>query len=441
MIIMKFGGTSVGSASRMAEVLDIIRNERPKEKKIIVLSAFAGTTNTLYDIINELYASEKDNARRLIDKLKDQYDEICHNLFDQDVYISAGDQIVNEHFDLILDIVSVPMCKRQEKLMLAQGEFLSTHLFHLYCKSKDFHTEIINALDFMRLDEQSEPFLERTQNLLNQRLQNVTAPTIITQGFICKNHWEQIDNLQRGGSDYTATIIGAITKASTVQIWTDIDGVRTNDPRIVEDTEPLRRLSYREAAELAYFGAKILHPTCVLPAEEMGVPLSLKYTMNPQSEGTVISKDTSDRDITAIAAKDGITVINIYSHRMLMAYGFMKKIFQVFEDYKTPIDMVTTSEVAVSVTIDQSDRLPEIIKDLSKFAEVKATSGYSIVCIVGNNLYDNSAHVNHIFKALQDTPVRMISMGGSQYNISVLLKTKYKNKALGKLNAVFGYTY
>lgn len=437
MLVMKFGGTSVGTAERMSEVLEIIKNQS-EGQKLVVLSAMSGTTNALLEIANLIRDRDMTHARGKLSLLRVAYDRLPTELFADTFYISSAKELINNEFSVIERCFVSGFSSTEEKIILAQGEILATGLFHLLCLSKNVKASLLPALDFMRTDEHNEPFVERTGILLQPFLdQHEDADILITQGYICRNHWGEVDNLQRGGSDYTATILGAIVIPSEIQIWTDIDGIHNNDPRLVENTVPLRKLSYREAAELAYFGAKILHPTCVLPAERMKVPLRLKYTMNPAASGTLISGETSRRPITAIAAKDGITVINIYSHRMLMAYGFMRKIFQVFEDHKTPIDMITTSEVAVSLTIDDSSHLSEILADVGKFAEISDATGYSIICIVGNDLFNNTAHMQHIFSALNNFPIRMVSMGGSRYNISILLKSEYKKDALIALNSVF----
>ena len=436
MLVLKFGGTSVGTSERMRDVLSILN--RTEEQQMVVLSAMAGTTNALVEINAELREQRIDSANSMLETLQGQYVRTSEELFpDQEEYRSRALEVVDEVFNYLSERTTQSLRRDVSKEILAQGEILSTNLFHILVASEGQESALLPALDFMRLDEKSEPFLEKTSALLKPILQeNGDAPLLITQGYICRNHWGDIDNLQRGGSDYTATILGAVLDAEEIQIWTDIDGIHNNDPRIVESTSPVRQLSYREAAELAYFGAKILHPTCVIPAEKMQVPLRLKFTADPDAAGTIISGDTSTLPITAVAAKDNITTINIYSSRMLMAYGFLKKVFQVFEDHKTPVDMITTSEVAVTLTIDDVQRLELIKKDLSDFAEITVKDGYSIICIVGSELYDNSAHVTKIFTSLSDVPLRMVSMGGSRHNISLLIKTAYKTKALQALNQV-----
>ena len=436
MLVLKFGGTSVGTSERMRDVLSILN--RTEEQQMVVLSAMAGTTNALVEINAELREHRIDSANSMLETLQGQYVRTSEELFsDQEEYRSRALEVVDEVFNYLSERTTQSLRRDVSKEILAQGEILSTNLFHILVASEGQESALLPALDFMRLDEKSEPFLEKTSALLKPILQeNGDAPLLITQGYICRNHWGDIANLQRGGSDYTATILGAVLDAEEIQIWTDIDGIHNNDPRIVESTSPVRQLSYREAAELAYFGAKILHPTCVIPAEKMQVPLRLKFTADPDAAGTIISGDTSTLPITAVAAKDNITTINIYSSRMLMAYGFLKKVFQVFEDHKTPVDMITTSEVAVTLTIDDVQRLELIKKDLSDFAEITVKDGYSIICIVGSELYDNSAHVTKIFTSLSDVPLRMVSMGGSRHNISLLIKTAYKTKALQGLNQV-----
>ena len=436
MLVLKFGGTSVGTSERMRDVLSILN--RTEEQQMVVLSAMAGTTNALVEINAELREHRIDSANSMLETLQGQYVRTSEELFsDQEEYRSRALEVVDEVFNYLSERTTQSLRRDVSKEILAQGEILSTNLFHILVASEGQESALLPALDFMRLDEKSEPFLEKTSALLKPILQeNGDAPLLITQGYICRNHWGDIDNLQRGGSDYTATILGTVLDAEEIQIWTDIDGIHNNDPRIVESTSPVRQLSYREAAELAYFGAKILHPTCVIPAEKMQVPLRLKFTADPDAAGTIISGDTSTLPITAVAAKDNITTINIYSSRMLMAYGFLKKVFQVFEDHKTPVDMITTSEVAVTLTIDDVQRLELIKKDLSDFAEITVKDGYSIICIVGSELYDNSAHVTKIFTSLSDVPLRMVSMGGSRHNISLLIKTAYKTKALQALNQV-----
>ncbi len=437
MLVLKFGGTSVGSADRMQEVIDII--EKNPGQQLVVLSAMSGTTNDLQQIANTIKNKEPDLASDLIAQLESKYVRVLTDLYPYKDVRDRARFLLRPSIRLIKDkLESSSFCPVDEKEILAQGEIMSTALFTLLCEVRQINVAQVRALDFIHTDQNGEPdFARIRQDLTRLLIPLEEVQVIVTQGYICKNHSGQIDNLKRGGSDYTATIIGSAIDADEIRIWTDIDGVRTNDPRIVNDTLPIRKLSYREAAELAYFGAKILHPTCVLPAEKANVPLRLKCTMSPDSPGTLISRETSKRPITAIAAKDNITAIKVYSHRMLQAYGFLRKVFQVFEDHKTSVDMITTSEVAVSLTIDDVRNLPDIVDGLSKFAEVESDTSYSIICIVGNALYDESQHVHRIFESLQEIPVRMVSMGGSRNNISLLVKTEYKVNVMRALNHLF----
>ncbi len=437
MKVLKFGGTSVGNVARMRQVLDIILLET--DNPIVVLSAMSGTTDRLHSIVQQAQEQTLEKAFYALRQLRSEYEQIALQLFTgQPVLVDTNDYL-NVCFTRIDELLRRESIGEAELLeIVAQGEVLSTYLFYQLCRSEGLDAVLLSALDFVRLDVKAEPDLEETaERLLPLLHQYRGARMIITQGYICRNHLGGIDNLRRGGSDYSATIIGGLVVAEEIQIWTDIDGVRNNDPRLVENTYPIRAMSYREAAELSYFGAKILHPTCVLPAERAGVPLRLKYTMSPEAPGTLISQKGSGRAITAVAAKDGITAIKIYSHRMLMAYGFLRRVFQVFEDYETPVDMITTSEVAVSLTIDNDRHLQAIERYLSQFGEVTVETGYSIVCVVGNELYENGVHLDTLFHALIDVPVRMVSMGGSKYNISLLVETRYKLQVLKALNTLF----
>ncbi len=441
MEVLKFGGTSVGTADRMNEVIDIL--EKRQVEQIVVLSAMSGTTNQLVAINEAIRINDRDKAQQLVDDLDSKYTRVLTDLYVEKHDRDRGRSLLSSSFDLLRSkLKSSSFDGVDEKEVLAQGELISTRLFTLICEIRQVAVALIPALEFMRTNEAGEPDLALTSELIQPWLKTIDEDIqiLITQGYICRNHIGEVDNLQRGGSDYTATIIGAAIGADEVQIWTDIDGVHNNDPRLVSDTQPIRNLSYREAAELAYFGAKILHPTCVLPVEKANVPLRLKCTMDPIASGTLISTETSNKAITALAAKDGITAIKIQSHRMLNAYGFLTQVFQVFENHKTAVDMITTSEVAVSLTIDNTDRLDSILTDLGEFAEVEAAADYTIVCIVGNALYDESQHIDKIFTALKKIPVRMVSMGGSRYNVSLLVKSSYKKEALIALNSLFAET-
>jgi aspartate kinase len=429
---MKFGGTSVGSAQRMHALVDLIKDNRPK---IVVLSAMSGTTNSLVEISEALYAKNTDKAKQLINALEEKYQQVIKELYKTNEGLRKGKELIENHFSFIRSFTLDLFTANEEKAILAQGELISTALFHFYLSEINISSVLLPALDFMRIDENDEPDLNYIENRLTALLKEKEGNTIfITQGYICRNAFGEIDNLKRGGSDYTATLIGAAINSPEIQIWTDIDGMHNNDPRVVDKTYPIEELSFEEAAELAYFGAKILHPTCVLPAKKRKVPVRLLNTMQPNAKGTLISEKGSGRNVTAVAAKDGITAINIQSGRMLLAYGFLRAVFEVFERYKTPIDMITTSEVAVSLTIDQTQHLDAIVNELKNFGSVKVDQHQTIICIVGNFTADKQGYAFKIFDALKTIPIRMISYGGSEHNVSVLVDSKYKKDALVALN-------
>jgi aspartate kinase len=429
---MKFGGTSVGSAQRMHALVDLIYDNRPK---IVVLSAMSGTTNSLVEISEALYAKNTDKAKQLINALEEKYQQVIKELYKTNEGLRKGKELIENHFSFIRSFTLDLFTANEEKAILAQGELISTALFHFYLSEINISSVLLPALDFMRIDENDEPDLNYIENRLTALLKEKEGNTIfITQGYICRNAFGEIDNLKRGGSDYTATLIGAAINSPEIQIWTDIDGMHNNDPRVVDKTYPIEELSFEEAAELAYFGAKILHPTCVLPAKKRKVPVRLLNTMQPNAKGTLISEKGSGRNVTAVAAKDGITAINIQSGRMLLAYGFLRAVFEVFERYKTPIDMITTSEVAVSLTIDQTQHLDAIVNELKNFGSVKVDQHQTIICIVGNFTADKQGYAFKIFDALKTIPIRMISYGGSEHNVSVLVDSKYKKDALVALN-------
>jgi aspartate kinase len=428
MKVLKFGGTSVGSAARMKEVAVLINDGSPK---IVVLSAVSGTTNKLVSIGQSLYKHEKEEALDKINQLKKEYQALISELYSQESSLILARQLLQENFNYLEAFTKDLFTVYEERALLAQGEILSTNLFSIYLKEIGVQAALLDALEFMRIDKNQEPDEYYIQSNIRKEMNRFPGVELfITQGYICRNAFGEIDNLKRGGSDYTATIIGAAIKADEVQIWTDIDGMHNNDPRIVEGTRPVEKLSYNEAAELAYFGAKILHPTCVWPAQKQQIPVLLKNTMQPQALGTVISNETESNRITAIAAKEGITAIKIKSGRMLNAYGFLRSVFEVFERYKTPIDMITTSEVAVSLTIDDATRLEEIIEELKKYAAVEVDRNQAIVCVVGDFLGEHKGYAQHIFAALKEIPIRMISYGGSKNNVSILIDENDKNKAL-----------
>lgn len=432
MNVLKFGGTSIGSAERIKNVANLVQYNIPG---IIVLSAMAGTTDKLVEIGKLLQSKDKEGAREIVLSLEHKYYNVVDELYSSDESKNTGKQVVENHFNLIKSFISDNFSEKEEKEILAQGELISTNLFLNYLEEIGVSSALIPALEFMRMNENNEPDLSFIRKNIKKYLDtNKDKDVLITQGYICRNARGEIDNLQRGGSDYTATLIGAAIHAHEVQIWTDIDGVQNNDPRFVENTKPVTHLSFDEAAELAYFGAKILHPTCVLPCIRENTPVHLKNTLDPKAFGTLITSELKGEGIKSIAAKDGITAIKVKSSRMLLAYGFMRKVFEVFEKYKTPIDMITTSEVSVSLTIDNSKYLPEITNELKQFGSVEVDRDKSIICIVGNLIAENRGLACKVFTALNDIPVRMISFGGSRHNISVLINTDDKKRALVELS-------
>jgi aspartate kinase len=432
MNVLKFGGTSVGSAARMKEVAQIIKGD---DRKIVVLSAVSGTTNKLVSIGQSLYQQLKEEALDKIYQLKKEYQLLITELYQKEESLVIARQLLQENFNYLESFTKDLFTIYEERALLAQGEILSTNLFQIYLQEQGVSSALLDALEFMRIDKNQEPDEYYIQSNVKKELDKYpTINLFITQGYICRNVFGEIDNLKRGGSDYTATIIGAAVRAETIQIWTDIDGMHNNDPRIVEGTKPVENLSYNEAAELAYFGAKILHPTCVWPAQKYNIPVWLKNTMQPAAKGTVISEVSVSNRITAIAAKDSITAIKIRSGRMLNAYGFLRSIFEVFERYKTSIDMITTSEVAVSLTIDDDSRLSEILEELKKYALVEVDKNQTIICIVGDFLSENKGYAQQIFGALKDIPIRMISYGGSSNNVTLLINETHKKEALISLH-------
>ncbi len=442
MKVLKFGGTSVGSAERMKNLVALIKSDEPK---IVVLSAMSGTTNALAEIANSLYDRENDKAKKLIDALEKKYEGVRKELYSKEASLSKGKDLVKNHFEFIRSFTLDMFTANEEKAILAQGELLSTAMVHYYLEEIGINSVLLPALNFMRIDENDEPDLKYIEENLKAELKKYRTPSnsphrgtggllFITQGYICRNAFGEIDNLKRGGSDYTATLIGAALACEEIQIWTDIDGMHNNDPRIVDKTFPVTELSFDEAAELAYFGAKILHPTCVLPAQKRKVPVRLLNTLQPDAKGTVITEKTPTDRITAVAAKDGITAINIKSARMLLAYGFLRSVFEIFERYKTPIDMITTSEVAVTVTIDNPRNIDAIVKELKEFCSVELDKDQTIICVVGSFTAEKQGVAVKVFDALKNIPLRMISYGGSENNVSVLVESKYKKEALIALN-------
>jgi len=431
MKVMKFGGTSVGSAQRMKSVASLINDG---ENKIVVLSAMSGTTNSLVEICGYLANNNPDSANEVINKLEGLYRKHISELYSTEEYKQQTAILVKEVFDYLRSFTKQLFTPVEERIILAQGEIISTNMVTNYLKEQGISAHLIAALDYMRTDKNGEPDAAYIKEKLTDVLANSPKVQIyITQGFICRNINGEIDNLQRGGSDYTASLIGAAIGASEIQIWTDIDGMHNNDPRIVEGTSPVRHLHFEEAAELGYFGAKILHPTCVQPAKFANIPVKLLNTMEPQAPGTTINNDADPGTIKAVAAKENITAIKIKSSRMLLAHGFLRKVFEIFESYQTPIDMICTSEVGVSMSIDNTKHLNEIVHDLKKYGTVTIDHDMCIICVVGDMDWENIGFEARAMDAMRDIPVRMISFGGSNYNISFLIKESDKKRALQAL--------
>jgi len=429
---MKFGGTSVGNPDRMKALIPLINVD---ERKIVVLSAMAGTTNSLEEITNLLYADNINEASLKNDELRSKYHQVVEELLATDTFRKAGHELIDSHFEYIRNFTLRVFTKLQEKAILAQGELISTSLFHLLLQERNIKSILLPALCFMRIDKDGEPdSFYIKENIRRELKKHISENIIITQGFICRNAYGEIDNLKRGGSDFTASLIGAAVKASEIQIWTDINGFHNNDPRFVENTKVIRELSFDEAAELAYFGAKILHPSSVNPAREKNIPVRLKNTMEPEDEGTLITSASTLLDYKAVAAKDGISVLRIRSDRMLMAYGFLRKVFEIFEAYRTPIDMITTSEVAVSITIDNSQFINQIAKDLKELGSVAVEENQTIVCVVGDFRTERTGSAPEIFEALNTIPLKMISYGSSPNSLSLLIDTTNKIEALRLLS-------
>ena len=438
MKIMKFGGTSVGKPERMHQVKDLIT--RDNEPKIVVLSALSGTTNALVSIGDSCAKGDKVEAKQKIDQLEAHYHSFIGELLKTPAGLEKGKKIVGEHFEFLNIILKISFNEALNKDILAQGELLSTKLFSAYLGEIGVHHKLLPALEFMSIDSYDEPQIGTIKVQLGRLLgENKDIPLFITQGYICRNAKGEIDNLKRGGSDYTASLVAAAIQASVCEIWTDIDGMHNNDPRIVDKTEPIETLSFDEAAELAYFGAKILHPASIWPAQHFNVPVKLLNTMQPDAKGTVIQEKASGKGPKAVAAKDGIIAIKIKSSRMLLAYGFLRKIFEVFEKYRTSIDMITTSEVAVSLTIDSKDHLSEIIKELEPFGTVEIDEDQTIVSVVGHELAETKDVLKKLFDSIESIPVRMVSYGGSHHNVSLLIGAEHKKKTLQLLNkGLFG---
>lgn len=435
MKVMKFGGTSVGSPERMRSVASLVTESG--EPTFVVLSAMSGTTNSLIDISDYLYKKNPEGAQEVINTLEKKYMQHVNSLYSTSEYQEKTRDFLHSEFDYLRSFTKDLFTSFEEKSIVAQGEIMSTNMFVNYLQEQGVNAVLLNALDFMRTDKNSDPdpqyIKEKLQAVMNQ---NEGHQVYVTQGFICRNAYGEVDNLQRGGSDYTASLIGAALPAEEIQIWTDIDGMHNNDPRIVDHTEAVHQLNFDEAAELAYFGAKILHPTCVQPAKYAGIPVRLKCTMTPQAEGTIIDNVIVRGKIKAVAAKDNITAIKIKSSRMLLAAGFLRKVFEIFESYQTPIDMIATSEVGVSMSIDDNTRLDDIVNELKKYGTVTVDTNMCIICVVGDLDWSNLGFESLATEAMKNIPVRMISYGGSNYNISFLIKEADKKRALQNLSDV-----
>ena len=433
MKVMKFGGTSVGSPDRMKNVASLITESG--DPTFVVLSAMSGTTNSLIEISNYLYKKNPDGANEVINTLEKKYMQHVEELYSTDEYKEKTREFLREEFKYMRSFTKDIFTSFEEKSIVAQGEIMSTNMVLNYLQEQGIKATLLSAFDFMRTDKNAEPDAQYIKEKLTAIMtENEGYQIYITQGFICLNAYGEIDNLQRGGSDFTASLIGVALGAEEIQIWTDIDGMHNNDPRIVDETEAIRQLNFEEAAELAYFGAKILHPTCVQPAKYAGIPVRLKNTMDPAADGTIIDNVLRKGKIKAVAAKDNITAIKIKSSRMLLATGFLRKVFEIFETYQTPIDMVATSEVGVSMSIDNVKHLNDIVDELKKYGTVTVDSDMCIVCVVGGLDWSNLGFETLVLDAMKDIPVRMISYGGSNYNISFLIKESDKKRALQNLS-------
>jgi len=433
MKVMKFGGTSVGKPERMHHIVDLVTSQ--SETAIVVLSALSGTTNALVEIIYNIAKGDRTSAKQNIDNLEQHYQAFINDLVKKPEAIHQAKAIIAEHFEFLNIILKISFSEALSKDILAQGELLSTKLFSTYLGEQKVDHVLLPALEFMTIDYNDEPQIGSIKVKLTQLLkQHPGKRLFVTQGYICRNARGEVDNLKRGGSDYSASLIAAAINASVCEIWTDIDGMHNNDPRIVKKTKPIDQLSFEEAAELAYFGAKILHPASIWPAQQYKIPVKLLNTMQPEAKGTMIAEEAGSVGVKAVAAKDNIIAIRIKSSRMLLAYGFLRKVFEVFEKYRTSIDMVTTSEVAVSLTIDNANHLKEIQKELEPFGAVEIDENQVIISVVGNEISQTVNIVKKLFESIQNIPVRMVSYGGSPHNISLLVPSAYKTQILQQLN-------
>lgn len=433
MLVMKFGGTSVGKPERMKKIADLVLST--PGQKVVVLSALSGTTNALVAMGDHLLAGKPDLAEKEIATLEKHYESFIKELYSSDAFLAIGQETVSRFFIFIRLLAAGQFNNKSYRELLAQGELMSTELFYQHLQERKINSRLLPALHFMSIDENEEPELEKIEQRLQPLMNSLKhIDIIITQGYICRNHHNEIDNLKRGGSDYTASLIGSALRAEEIQIWTDIDGMHNNDPRIVKKTFPISELTFDEASELAYFGAKILHPSTIVPAQKHSVPVRLKNTMDEKAEGTLISNKATASTFKAVAAKDNIVIVNIKSSRMLMAYGFLRKVFEVFEQHKTPIDMISTSEVAVSLTIDSTSHLDSIVTELKKFGIIEVEKNQTIICVVGHNIGTQKGILKKVFSALAEIPVKMVSCGGSNNNISIVVEPSYKENALIALN-------
>jgi len=435
---MKFGGTSVGKPERMHHIAGLVTKE--KEPTIVVLSALSGTTNALVEIGELIAKGDRATAKQAIEKLENHYQAFIAELVKNETSVAKAKNIIAEHFEFLNIILRISFSEALSKDILAQGELLSTKLFSVYLEDQGIDHMLLPALEFMTIDHYDEPQIGSIKVKLSQILKsNEDKKIFVTQGYICRNARGEVDNLKRGGSDYSASLIGAAINATVCEIWTDIDGMHNNDPRVVKKTVPVEQMSFDEAAELAYFGAKILHPASIWPAQQYKIPVKLLNTMQPEAKGTTITEQAGSVGVKAVAAKDNITAIRIKSSRMLLAYGFLRKIFEVFEKYRTSIDMITTSEVAVSLTIDNVVNLKAIIKELEPFGTVEIDENQTIISVVGNQISETSDMVKKLFGSIMNIPVRMVSYGGSPHNISLLIPAEYKTQILQQLNkGMFG---
>lgn len=433
MKVMKFGGTSVGSPERMKHVASLITNG--KEPVFVVLSAMSGTTNALVEISDYLYKKNPDGANEVINRLEKTYMKHVEQLYATEKWREETRVFLQDEFEYLRSFTKDLFTSFEEKSIVAQGEIMSTNMMTNYLAEQGEQAVLLSALDFMRTDKNGEPDAAYIrEKLARQMEQNTGYQVYITQGFICRNAYGEVDNLLRGGSDYTASLIGAALNADEIQIWTDIDGMHNNDPRVVDKTDAVRQLHFEEAAELAYFGAKILHPTCVQPAKYAGIPVRLLNTLDPTAPGTIINNDVVTGKIKAVAAKDNIVAIKIKSSRMLLATGFLRKVFEIFESYQTAIDMIATSEVGVSMSIDNATHLNDIVAELKKYGTVTVDKDMCIICVVGDLDWSNVGFETLATDAMKNIPVRMISYGGSNYNISFLVKESDKKRALQSLS-------